>query len=140
MIVLHRRVYISGPADPQHSLVIDIDTIIMAQIVIEPPVAFIWALCMYFFNLVCQLLILRSSLSLYPASPFVVSGTGQMKQLTCHVNGDSMFFMALLNDCINLALSYFREASLLSVSSNFFSSVFSISERYSLCLSCSISI
>ena len=34
VIVFYSRLYISNPADPQHSLVIDINTIIMAQIVI----------------------------------------------------------------------------------------------------------
>ena len=41
VIVLHSRSYIFGPADAQHSLVIDIDTMVMAQIVIQSPVAFI---------------------------------------------------------------------------------------------------
>lgn len=42
VITFHSRPYVSGPADPQYSLVIDIDAIIMAQIVIQFPVAFIW--------------------------------------------------------------------------------------------------
>ena len=53
VIIFHSRPYISGPADPQHSLVIDMDAIIMAQIVIQSPVAFIWAFHMDSFNLVC---------------------------------------------------------------------------------------
>ena len=52
VIIFHSRPYISGPADPQHSLVIDMDAIIMAQIVIQSPVAFIWAFRMDSFNLV----------------------------------------------------------------------------------------
>lgn len=52
IIVFHSRPYISGPADPKHSLVIDMDAIIMAQIVIQSPVAFIRALRMDFFNFV----------------------------------------------------------------------------------------
>ena len=52
VIVFHSRPYVFGPADAQHSLVIDIDTIIMAQIIIQSPVAFIWAFRMDFFNLV----------------------------------------------------------------------------------------
>lgn len=46
VIVFHSRPYLSGPADPQHSLVIDMDAIIMVQIVIQSAVAFIWALHM----------------------------------------------------------------------------------------------
>lgn len=41
VIVLYSGAYISGPADAQHSLVIDIDTMVMTQIIIQPPVAFI---------------------------------------------------------------------------------------------------
>lgn len=52
VIIFHSRPYISGPADPQHSLVIDMDAIIMAQIVIQSPVVFIWAFRMDSFNLV----------------------------------------------------------------------------------------
>jgi hypothetical protein len=48
--VFHSRPYISGPADPQHSLVIDMDAIIMAKIVIQSPVSFIWAFCMDLLN------------------------------------------------------------------------------------------
>ena len=52
VIVFHSRPYVFGPADAQYSLIIDIDTIIMAQIIIQSPVAFIWAFRMDFFNLV----------------------------------------------------------------------------------------
>ena len=79
IIVFHGGSYISSPADTQHSLVIDIDTIVMTQIVIESPVAFIWTFCMDFFNLAGQLLILRSPVAQLPGSPFVVSETGYME-------------------------------------------------------------
>ena len=41
VIVLHSGSYIFGPADAQHSLVIDIDTMVMTQIVIQSSVTFI---------------------------------------------------------------------------------------------------
>lgn len=43
VIVFHSRPNISGPADTKHSFVIDVDAIVMAQVVIEPPAAFIRA-------------------------------------------------------------------------------------------------
>lgn len=132
--VLDRRTDIFNPADAEHSLVVDMNAAVMAQIVIEPPVALIRAFRMELFKL------LRSPAAQLSGSPFVVSRMRCVEQLTGRFNGKSMFFMAFLNDYVNLALLYFREASLLSISSNFFSSVFSISARYSLCLSCSISI
>lgn len=44
VVVLHGRAYVSDPADAQHPLVIDVDAVVMAQVIIEPAVAFIRAL------------------------------------------------------------------------------------------------
>ena len=43
VVIFHGRAYISGPADAEHPLVVDMDAAVMAQIVIEPPVALVWA-------------------------------------------------------------------------------------------------
>lgn len=59
VIVLYGGADISGPADTQHSLVIDIDTIVMTEIVSQSPVTFIRAFQMDFLNLVGQLSVLR---------------------------------------------------------------------------------
>lgn len=40
--VLHGRPNISGPANTQYSLIIDMDSIVVAQVVVEPPIALIW--------------------------------------------------------------------------------------------------
>ena len=64
----------------------------------------------------------------------------RVEQLTGWLNGIFPFSVCLPDRGIDAALSYFRKASLLSISSNFFSRSRSISARYSLCLSCSISI
>ena len=73
VIVFHGRSYISGSADAEHPLVIDVDTMVMAQIVIEPPVALIWAFLVDLFNLVRKAFVLRSSPAQFSGSPFVVS-------------------------------------------------------------------
>ena len=52
VIVFHGRSYISGSADAEYSLVIDMNAMVMAQVVIEPPVAFIWAFFMNLFYFV----------------------------------------------------------------------------------------
>ena len=140
VVVFHGRAYISGSADAEHPLVIDMDTIVMAQVVIEPPVAFIWAFLVDLFNLVRKAFILRSSLAQFSGSPFVVSRASQMEQFAGQFNGIALFGVCFPDGSIDMALSYFRKASLLSISSNFFSRSRSISARYSLCLSCSISI
>ena len=41
VVVLDRGTDISGPADAEHPLVIDVDTVVMTQVVIESPVALI---------------------------------------------------------------------------------------------------
>ena len=140
VVVFHGRAYISGSADAEHPLVIDVDTIVMAQVVIEPPVAFIRAFLVDFFNLVRKAFILRSSPAQFSGCPFVVGRTGHMEQFTGKFNRKPLFSVCFPDGSIDMALSYFRKASLLSISSNFFSRSHSISARYSLCLSCSISI
>lgn len=105
--VFHCGAYIFGPADTQHSLIVDMDTVVVTQIVVEPPIALIRAFLMYFFNLVSQTLILLSSMAQLPSGPSVVGGTGHMEQFAGRFNGIPSFLMALLYCLVNMALSYF---------------------------------
>lgn len=105
--VFHRGAYIFGPADTQHSLIIDMDSIVMTQIVIEPPIALIRAFLMDLFDLVSQALILLSSMAQFPSGPSVVGGTGYMEQFAGRFNGIPFFFVALLHCLVNMTLSYF---------------------------------
>ena len=107
VIVLYGGADISGPADAQHSLVIDIDTIVMTEIVIQSPVTFIRASQMNLLNLVGQFLILRSPMAQFPGCPFVVSGTGHMEQFAGCLNRKPVFLMALFDGRINVSLPYF---------------------------------
>lgn len=140
VVVFHGGAYVSGSADAEHPLVIDVDTMVMAQIVIEPPVALIWAFLVDLFNLVRKAFVLRSSPAQFSGCPFVVGRTGHMEQFAGKFNRITLFSVCFPDGSIDMALSYFRKASLLSISSNFFSRSRSISARYSLCLSCSIAI
>ena len=83
------------------------DTIVVTQIVIDSPVAFIRAFRMNLFNLVGQAFIFRGSAAQLPSGPFMVSGTRHMEQVASRFNGISFFFMALFDCCVDLALSYF---------------------------------
>lgn len=140
VVIFHGRADISGPADAEHPLVIDMDAAVMAQIVVEPPVSLIRAFGVELFELFSKPLILRSPPAQLAGSPFVVSRTRRVEQLAGQLNGITNFLVCFPDCGIDAALSYFRKASLLSISSNFFSRSRSISTRYSLCLSCSISI
>ena len=77
--VLHGRPDISGPADTKHSLIIDMDTVVMAQIIIEPAITLVRVFRMNFLDLICQPLILCGSAALLSSCPLMVSGTGHME-------------------------------------------------------------
>ena len=106
--VFHGRAYISGSADSEHPLVIDTNVIVMTQVVIEPPVAFIRAFLMDFFKLVCQTFILYGSSAQLAGIPLVVSGSSHMEQLTGQLDGITIFLVCFPNRGIDAALSYFR--------------------------------
>ena len=63
--VLDRGADVFDPADAEHPLVVDMDTAVMAQIVVEPPVSLIRAFLVKLFELLRKLLILRSPLAHY---------------------------------------------------------------------------
>ena len=116
------------------------NAVIMTQVIIEPAITFVRTLGVDLLNLICQLLILHSSAAALARDPFVVGRTGHMEQFAGRLNGKTLLLMTSLDRLISTPLPHFFQASLLSISSNFFSRAFSISARYSLCLSCSISI
>ena len=49
--VLDRRLDVSCSADPERSLVIDLDAVLTVQIIIDPAVSFGWILTVDFFHL-----------------------------------------------------------------------------------------
>ena len=140
VVVLDCRTDISDPADAEHPLVIDMDTVVMAQIVVESPVALVRAFGMNFLDHIRKTFVLCGPLAQLAGSPFVIGGARHMEQCTGLFDWILLFFVCFPDRGIDVALSYLRKASLLSISSNFFSRSRSISARYSLCLSCLISI
>ena len=65
VVVLDRGTDISDPADAEHPLVIDVDTVVMAQVVIESPVALIRAFLMDLLKRVRKSFILCGPLAHY---------------------------------------------------------------------------
>ena len=118
-IVFHSGPNIPGPADTQHSFIIDMDTIVVTQIVIESSVALIWAFLVDLLDPVCQTLVLYSSAARFSQGPFMVGRTGHMEQSASRFNGIPLLLVAFFDCHINMALSYFRETYLLSTWSNF---------------------
>ena len=80
VVVLDRGTDISGPADAEHPLAVDMDAAVMAQIVVEPPIALIRTFRMELFELLRKLLILRSPPAQLPGSPSVVGRARCMEQ------------------------------------------------------------
>lgn len=119
VVVLDRGTDIFDPADAEHPFVIDMDAAVMAQIVVEPPVSLIWAFLVELFELFRKPFILRSPPAQLAGSPSVVGRACHMEQLTGQFNGIVRFLVCLPDRGIDAALSYFRKASLLSISSNF---------------------
>ena len=140
VVVLDRGTDISDPADAENPLVIDMDTVVMTQAVIESPVALIRTFLMDILDRIREMFVLRGPVAQLAGSPLVVCRTRCVEQLAGWLNGITIFLVRFPDCCMDMALSYFRKASLLSISSNFFSRSRSISARYSFCLSCSISI
>ena len=140
VVIFHGRVYISDPADAEHPLVVDMDAAVMAQVIVKPPVTLIRTFLVDLLKRVRKAFVLCSPLAQLARNPSVVSRARCMEQFTGQFNGIARFLVCFPDRSIDAALSHFRKASLLSISSNFFSRSRSISARYSLCLSCSISI
>lgn len=138
--VLDGGLDVPDPADPEDPLVTYMDPMVMLQFVPDPPVALIRAFLMNLFYLFRNLLVFRSSVAQFAGCPFVVCAAGYMQQLTPKLNGKTLLGIVFPDRSVEMALSYLPEASLLTISSNFFSRPISPSARYSLCLSCSISI
>ena len=76
----------------------------------------------------------------------VILGRGYEYYEDDHINDmyqeadGTIYFLVFLYRQVDMRLPHLAQRPLLSISSNFFSSRFSISNIFSLCLSCSISI
>ena len=98
------QAYISGPADAENPLVVDMNAAVMAQIVVEPPVSLIRTFRMELFELFRKPLILCGPLAQLPGRPFVVSRTRRVEQLTGQFNGIVRFLVCLPDRGIDAAI------------------------------------
>ena len=72
VVVLDRGTDISGPADAEHSLVIDVDTVVMPQFVIDAPVALVRALRVNLLDLFRKRRVLYSTGTQFAGCPLIV--------------------------------------------------------------------
>ena len=120
-----------GAADTQNAFVIDMYIVVMTQFVIDAPVALVRALRVNLLDLFRKRRVLYSTGTQFAGCPHIVCRARCVEQLTGQFNGIARFLVRFSDRGIDMALSYLSEASLLTISSNFFSSRFSISARYS---------
>jgi len=105
--ILDGRFDILGPADSQHSLVIDMYVLIMVQLVVDPAVAHIRVLCVDLLDFLCQRLILCCPAAEFAGGPLVVSGTGDMEQLAAQLYGTAIFLVAFFDRAVKMLLPFF---------------------------------
>ena len=73
VVIFHGRAYISGLADAEYPLIIDVDTVVMAQVIVETPVTLIRTFLVDLLKRVRKAFVLCSPLAQFTGSPFVVS-------------------------------------------------------------------
>lgn len=129
--VLDGRLNAFGAADTQNAFVIDIYIVVMPQFVVDAPVALVRALRVNLLDLFHKHRVLYSPGTQFAGCPLIVCRARNTQQTAGFVNGLPVRNLVFLYCPVDVALSYLSVASLLTISSNFFSSRFFISARYS---------
>ena len=78
VVVLNCGFHILCPANSQNPLIVDMETVIMTQIVIDPAISLVRAFYVDFLHCFCNLFILCGSYAQLPGIPLVVSRTRDM--------------------------------------------------------------
>ena len=140
VLVLNGRFDIQAAADTKYPLLVHIQLVVMGQIVPDATVTLVGTFCMDLLHNLSDLLIFQFSVALSATEPAIVGRSGHSQYCTGLFYWISIYFFVFLNCQVDMRLPNLAQRPLLSISSNFFSSRFSISSIFSLCLSCSISI
>lgn len=98
---------VPGPTDTQHTLIVDMDAIVVAEIIVEPSIAFIRTFCMDFFHDLGQMLVLLSPAAQFSRSPLVVGRAGHMEQGASGLNGMTFLLVAFLDRLVDQTMPYF---------------------------------
>ena len=106
--VLNCGFYILCPANSQNPLIVDMDTVIMPQIVVDPAISLVRAFHVDFLHCFCNFFILCGPYAQLPGIPLVVSRTGDVQQCTSFFNGILLFCVAFPDSSIEMTLSYLR--------------------------------
>jgi hypothetical protein len=104
--VLDGGFYVLCPANAKNPFIVDMDTVVMSQVVIDTAVTFVRACRVDFLNLHGKPLILGGSVTGPVGYPLVVGGTSHMKQLAGNFNGVSLVHMTFFYGFVNMALPH----------------------------------
>ena len=112
--------YVPASADPQSFFVANANVVVAFQIVPNATVPFIRACSVNLFGNICYSLVFLMAFRQFSGRPAVVGTSRDVKNTAARSYRISVFFMAVQDGTIQIALSYLRKASLLSSSSSFF--------------------
>ena len=127
VLVLNSGFNAFDTTDTQHALVIDMNSMVVLQIIPNTPVALVGAFGVDGFDFVRKLVVLCRSLAGFARCPTVIGGSRYAQYPANAANRVMVFFLTLLNRPVFPKLLYLPKASLLSISCNFFKTLFSIS-------------
>ena len=120
-----------GAANAEDTFVVDVNVMVMPQLVIDASVALVRAVHVDLLNLLSKLRVLSGPGTQLAGRPLVVCRARNMQQAAGFLDGLTIFSIVFLYCSVDMFLSYLSKASLLTISSNFFSKWFSIFARYS---------
>lgn len=79
--VLSSGLDIYGLANAQYSLVVYVDVLVVPQVIVDPAVPLIRALCVNLLDLFSQALVFCRPFTFYPGAPLVIGRPGNMENL-----------------------------------------------------------
>lgn len=129
VLVLNRGFNASDTTDTQYTLVVHMNPMVVLQIVPNAPVAFVGAFGVNSFDFVSEFVVLCHPLAGFACRPTVISSSRYAQYSANAANRVMVFFLTFLNCSVFPKLPYLPKASLLSISCNFFKTLFSISAK-----------
>ena len=106
VVILNGGLNAFGTANSENTLVVHMNVMIMAELVIDAPVALIRALHVDLLDLLRNLLVFLCPGALLSGHPTMVGCSRNMQQLTRLFNRSTFLYMTFLNGSIQVGLSY----------------------------------
>ena len=95
-------------ADPQDSLVINLDIMVMTEIIVDAAIPLVRTLHVDLFDLFCNCLVFSCPGTLSSGRPSIIGCSGHLQHFACFFHGVSAFRAILLDRLVEGALPYLR--------------------------------